>query len=65
MVEAGAYQTAIGRMEVCYQLMEYSNSGGILQWFCDGIGPVALKYDHSGTRFGFTQSLIDFQPGSP
>ncbi len=63
--QEGTYQASAGRFEHCYQMRDLVNSGGLIQWFCDGVGVVAEKYDHIGSRFGFTQDLIAFTLGSP
>jgi len=58
--QVAAYTAPAGKFERCYQMRDAFNSGGVIQWFCEGIGIVAKKYDHIGSRFGFTQELIDF-----
>lgn len=58
------YQTQAGNYDRCHQLADFYNSGGVNQWFCDGVGIVAQKYGHSGTRFGFSQELVKFTRGS-
>jgi hypothetical protein len=46
-------------------MQDQVNSGGVIQWFCEGVGRVASKYDHAGTRFGFSEELTAFTLGSP
>jgi hypothetical protein len=60
----GPYTTAVGTFDPCYEIVEEYNSGGIFEWFCDGIGVVARKYDHAGSRFGYEDTLIRFALGS-
>jgi hypothetical protein len=65
VVSQGSYDTLAGKFNVCYQVTEDFNSGGVTRWFCDGAGVVAQQYDHAGTRFGFQQTLVSYTPGSP
>ncbi len=58
-----SYTTPIGTFDDCYEISEEFNSGGVREWFCNGIGTVARKYDHSGTRFGFQDTLIRYSRG--
>jgi hypothetical protein len=60
-----SYQTPAGDFKQCYKLTEDFNSGGVTRWLCNGIGVVAEKYDHAGTRFGFQETLASFSRGSP
>ncbi len=59
-----SYTTPIGSFDDCYEISEDFNSGGVWEWFCDGVGTVARKYDHGGTRFGFQDTLVRFSRGS-
>ncbi|MCL5952424.1 MAG: hypothetical protein M1132_12020 [Chloroflexi bacterium] len=59
------YTTPVGTFDDCYEIAEEYNSGGVHEWFCDGVGTVARKYDHSGTRFGYEDTLLRFTVGSP
>jgi hypothetical protein len=52
--------TPVGAFDECYEITEDYNSGGVTECFCNGIGVVARKFDHSGTRFGFQDTLIHF-----
>lgn len=61
----GAYESPAGTFENCYDLMDIYNGGNILQKVCDGVGIVFMKFDHSGTRFGFEQTLTGFSKGTP
>jgi len=54
------HQTPAGSFEHCFRMTDQFNSGSFIQWFCEGVGVVARKYDHLGTRFGFTQELTGF-----
>ena len=65
VTERMSYRTPLGEFEDCYKITENYLSGGITRWFCNGIGVVAAKYDHCGTRFGFQQELIKYSPSSP
>ncbi len=65
VVSHGSYVTPAGSFDDCYQITEAFNSGGVTRWFCTGIGVVAEAYDHGGTRFGFTQVLLDYARGAP
>lgn len=58
-----AYQTPAGRFTDCYEITEAYLSGGVTRWFCNGVGVVAVKYDHGGTRFGFEKMLLKYQAG--
>jgi hypothetical protein len=60
----GPYTTPAGEFSDCSQITEDYNSGGVTRWLCRGVGVVAQKYDHAGTRFGFWQVLIAFRPGA-
>lgn len=64
-VAIGAYETPAGRFTDCYQISESFLSGGVIRQFCSGIGVVAARYDHAGTRFGFEQTLVDYIMPSP
>ncbi len=64
VISQGRYTTPAGQFDDCLQIAEAFNSGGVTRWLCRGSGVVAQTYDHAGTRFGFTQVLIAFRPGS-
>ena len=57
------YEAPFGTLNDCYQINEDVNSGGVTRWFCKGVGIAAQKYEHGGTRFGFTQVLIGYTKG--
>jgi hypothetical protein len=59
------FDTPAGNFKDCYELTNFYNSGGVTTWLCSGVGIVAEKYDHAGSRFGFQQTLIQFSKGSP
>ncbi len=59
-----SHATPAGTFGDCYEISEEYTSGGVWEWFCDGIGTVERKYDHSGTRFGFQYTLIGFRRGA-
>ena len=59
-----SYTTPVGSFDDCYEISQDINSGGTTEWFCNGIGVVARKYDHSGTRFGFQDTLVGFSLGA-
>jgi len=65
VVRAGSQEGSFGRFEGCYQITSAWNSGGTVAWYCEWVGLVAQKYDHSGTRFGFEQNLIGYESGVP
>ena len=65
VTDQGRYETQAGNFDHCYDLIDYYNGGNIFHTFCDGIGIVFMKFDHSGTRFGFEQTLILYSSGSP
>lgn len=65
VIDHGKYETPAGTFENCYDLMDVYNGGNILQKFCEGVGIVLMKFDHSGTRFGFEQTLTKFSKGTP
>ncbi len=65
VVSQESHITPAGDFTQCYKITEDFNSGGVTQWFCNGIGVVAEKYDHAGTRFGFQESLVNYSKGSP
>jgi hypothetical protein len=58
--KAGPQQTPAGSFDTCYQMSDQVNSGGLRQTFCNGIGVVERRYDHAGTRFGFSWVLTGF-----
>jgi hypothetical protein len=57
------YLSRFGELEPCYEIHDTANSGDVVSQFCKGIGLVAQKYDHAGTRFGSAQELIQFING--
>jgi hypothetical protein len=59
-----AVHTPAGDFDECYRLSDFYNSGGVVQWFCDGVGVVAQKYDHLGSRFGYSSELVKFTRGA-
>lgn len=59
-----SYTAPFGKFDSCYWITQDFNSGGVNQWFCNGIGQVYARYDHAGTRFGFRQELVRYLPGS-
>ncbi|MEJ5310189.1 MAG: hypothetical protein WHX52_10475 [Anaerolineae bacterium] len=59
-VAIGAYETPAGSFTECYQISEAFLSGGVIRQFCNGVGVVAARYDHGGTRFGFEQTLVSY-----
>ncbi len=63
-IRVGSYVTPAGTFGDCYQITQEYNSGGVTEWFCNGVGVVARKYDHGGTPFGLQDALISFAPGS-
>jgi hypothetical protein len=65
VTNTGVYETPAGTFEDCYELIDYSNGGDIIQWFCKGVGIVFMKFDHAGTRFGFEQTLLSYSVGVP
>lgn len=64
-VATGAYETPAGIFTDCYQISEAFLSGGVIRQFCNGVGVVAARYDHAGTRFGFEQTLVSYITPSP
>jgi hypothetical protein len=58
-------QTPAGNFSKCYKITEDVNSGGVTRWLCTGVGLVAEKYDHAGTRFGYQKTLVSYSKGSP
>ena len=58
-------QTQAGNFKQCYRMTDAINSGGVTQWFCDGVGIVAQKYDHAGSQFGFKQDLVKYNIEPP
>ncbi len=58
-----SYATPVGQFDECYQILDPFYTGGA-EWFCDGVGVVAHKYDHAGTRFGFEDKLLRLSMGS-
>ena len=65
VVEHRTYDTPAGSFENCYYFVEFYNSGSVHRWFCTGVGVVNTFYHHSGTRFGFEQTLMDYSLKSP
>lgn len=58
------YETPAGKFDDCYELSQDYNSGGTTEWYCNGVGVVARKYDHAGTPFGLQDTLLHFSIGS-
>jgi hypothetical protein len=65
VTDHGRYESPAGSFENCFDLVDVYNGGNILQKFCDGVGIVFMKFDHSGTQFGFEQTLVRFSRGTP
>ncbi len=64
-VATGAYETPAGTFTDCYEIGEAFLSGGVIRRFCNGVGVVAARYDHGGTRFGFEQTLVGYTLAAP
>jgi hypothetical protein len=64
VLQQSAYQVPAGKYEDCFQIEQLFNDGNFYQWFCRNIGVVEVKFDHNGTRFGFSQVLTDYTQGS-
>ena len=54
------FQTQAGSFDACFQLEDVYNDGPIFRWFCNGVGFVTQTFDHSGSRFGNSQELVQF-----
>jgi hypothetical protein len=65
VTDDGSYKTPAGNFENCYDLVDYYNGGNIFHKFCSGVGIVFMKFDHSGSRFGFEQTLTSYTKGTP
>ena len=65
VTDHGSYKTPAGNFENCYDLVDIYNGGNIFQKFCSGVGIVFIKFDHSGSRFGFEQTLTSYTKGKP
>ena len=65
VIAEGVYEMPEGKYGPCYKIIEAYTSGGVMRWFCPGVGVVRASYDHGGTRFGFRKTLMSFTPGSP
>lgn len=65
VTDQGRYETPAGNFDNCYDLVDYFNGGNIFQKLCDGVGIVFMKFDHSGSRFGFEQTLTSFTKSIP
>ena len=55
-----SYSTQTGKFEPCYRMSDFYNSGSPIKVFCDGVGIVAEKFDHAGSRFGYSKELVAF-----
>jgi hypothetical protein len=64
VLKQSAYQVPAGKFDNCFQIDQASNGGDVVQWFCRDIGVVEVKFDHSGSRFGFKQELIGYNKSS-
>ena len=60
-----SFESSAGKFNQCYGMIDRFNDGSILQTFCVGVGIVAMKFDHSGTPFGFEQTLSGYASGTP
>lgn len=60
---SGAYISPVGEIGDCYEIHELYNSGNVITQFCNGIGVVAVHYDHGGTSFGYHQELVEWTDG--
>lgn len=65
VLSEGPYKTQAGSFDRCFQMSDYYNSGGPVKVFCDGIGIVAETYNHSGTRFGSSKELVQYNHAPP
>jgi hypothetical protein len=65
VINQESYKTQTENFADCYNLIDYYNGGNIFQKFCNGVGVVSMKFDHSGSRFGFEQTLIQYSVGVP
>jgi len=63
VTNVGSYASLSENFDDCYELIDSYNSGGVIQWFCKGVGVVSISYDHLGTPLGFSQKLIRFEKG--
>ncbi len=59
----GVTSTA-GNFKNCVLVIQWSNGGNVIQQFCSGVGFVNVKFDHSGTPFGFERTLTDYTKGT-
>jgi hypothetical protein len=57
------YLSRLGELKPCFEIHVTSNSGDVISQFCEGVGVVAVKYNHGGTQFGEAQELIGFING--
>ena len=60
----GPFQSPAGSFANCFLLDDVYNTGDTLQTFCEGVGVVEIKFDHPGTRFGFSWVLQSFKAAS-
>ncbi len=58
-----SYQSPVGNYDRCYQTADIYNSGGAIQTFCEGVGMVEIRYDHPGTRYGWSYVLQSMTRG--
>ena len=49
-----------GETAPCYEVITSYNNGGVYSEFCEGIGFVFRKFDHSGTSYGYEVTLSAF-----
>lgn len=61
--KSGPYDSPIGELGDCYEIHEVANSGDVITQFCNDTGIAAVRYDHGGTRFGFSQELVEWTNG--
>jgi hypothetical protein len=46
----------------CFEIMTVSLSGGDQYWYCPGIGIAKAWFDHFGSRYGYEETLLSFEP---
>ncbi|KAA3653562.1 MAG: hypothetical protein DWQ04_35155 [Chloroflexi bacterium] len=49
-----------GEFRKCPYILTFYNNGRNEDWFCPGIGLVARKFDHQGTKYGYHTNLVEY-----
>jgi hypothetical protein len=58
-------QTPAGLFANCYDLITSYADGPTQEWFCYNLGPAGDEYNHNGTKYGDSSTLLKFHIAKP